>query len=354
MLRTTQGRDQDVRYFTREDGDEIARHLASLNQILLNSLTRLNRSEGVALKNSLSQSVKTNAEGSSSFIIQILELKSIATALVAESEILQQRSTNHHRNIKELEDMNERLVGNLEGLEKEISEYKNKEKQYIGRIEKLELEIDNIEDLCAQTEKIATHLQGEEQIQLPREDVAQYLENQLNRQTVQSHIYRALLDRVISTLGPNVASAVDELQKNMMENEAIQEAEASENIYLEDWQSAVDRQTLKILSKSKQEHELAIEREELERKLDEEISAVRGAPGSGSLWVSKRGEAANTEALRLNRPLSSYQQRDQTGRASTSPSSSGQEIQDNIQTIASRSDFSALKNKLKEIKTKLL
>ena len=292
--------------------------------------------------------IRQSANRLSSLQILLLELRSLATSIASEASLLVQREANQAKKIGLLEENHDKMISNLESLERELRSCKIKEREYLTKLEQMEADLARLETQ-SQSQIDAEYVVSPEMVN--------YLETNLQMQTSVSQIYRGLLEKVLQVVPAKLSSLVSDLAQNMIDQATLTIEEQFVNLTAashpgteKDWQESLQHRREAIENYSKNQAELRSEMEDLEAQL-EAILQTSKVSQRVLLENQKKDEDLVLGVMRLTRPKSSYLYKTQEERRPKTP------VQDFYASEAfsdSKTDFSLLKSKLKEIKSKLI
>lgn len=319
---------------------EFQRLLQGIHQMLVSTLETVT-------KGSILGRIKPTSNRHSSMQILLLELKTVVTSIASETSLLVQREANQSKKIKMFEENHEKMLTNLENLERELKTYKAKEKDYLTKLEQMEADLARLETLT----------QSDQGYSISPEMIS-YLEDKLQLQTSVAQIYRGLLEKVLEILPDKMSSLVSDLAQNLIDQATMaidqqfadvpptdshSDFENEANMLHHEQQAANDYLVNQSLLRSQME--------DLERQLN---AMLHNSKITFRLLTEnqRKSETIDMEAMRLTRPKSSYLNKAIDEIRPSTPVS--EQYYRSEQFHESKSDFALLKSKLQEIKSKLI
>ena len=292
--------------------------------------------------------IKQSTNKVTSIQILLLELKNIATSISSESSLLLQKEANLSRKNNILTENHDKMIINLENLERELRNHVIKERDYLTKLEQMEADLARLEN--------NSQSQGEDY--LISSETVHYLETNLQIQTSVSQIYRGLLEKVLQVVPSTMSSLVSELAQNLIDQATLNIEEEVTNLKYgplvesdKDWQASFDQRRETIALHSNRQAILRGEMDELENDLEKMLQTSKISQ-QVFLESQRKNEDRDLAAMRLARPKSSYFYKQPSERRPKTP------VSDNFysseQFNDSRTDFALLKSKLKEIKNKII
>lgn len=335
-----EGQDHSQSTPISSSSSELQKLLHNIHQLLASTLDTITMG-------SMLGRIRQQSNRHPSFQIMLLELRTMATSIASETSLLVQKDANQAKKIKLYEENHEKMINNLENLEKELKSQRTKEKEYLFKLEQMEADLARLET--------GSQSKSETEYNVSPEMIA-YLENKLQIQTSVSQIYRGLLEKVLEVLPSNMSTLVSDLAQHLIDHATLTiehqtlglpTGQAQED----DWEYVEEQKREAFLESSEKQAYLRNEINELERSL--EAMLHNSKISQKQLTENQRkSENIDMEAVRLTRPKSSYLHKRQEDQRPITP------VSDHFYRSEafgdSKTDFALLKSKLMEIKSKII